>query len=270
MTQSVEVHVRHRGRHAEVRICRPAAGNTLDEETVLALTQAFLRLVTLPSLRVIVLSSCGDTFCAGVDLHWMKAGAEAHAEENRRSAGILGALFHRIHTSPVPVVARVQGDAVGAGLGLVAACDMAVAVSTARFWTREVRVGILPALMSPYVIQSLGPRLARYHFLTSRPLTAAQALNFGLVQVVRPDGELDDGVDHCLRDLVQASPASLAATKDLVAAVAERPIDDALVSDTVTRIADFRSRALARAGIASAIDGTPPPWKEDHESGHGD
>lgn len=265
-TPPIDVQFKDRGRYAEVCISRPATGNTLDQETILALTDAFRRLPGHSSLRAIILSSQGSTFCAGIDLHWMKAGAEADAEENRRTADTLAALFKQIHDSPLPTIAKIQGDAVGAGLGLVAACDIAVAGSNANFWTREVRTGILPALMSPYVIQAVGPRRAKYHFLTARPFSAQQALDFGLIHAVCPVGELKNAVGLCLHDIMQGSPTSIAATKELVFAVADRPINDALVAETAARIAEFRAGNLARAGIACAIAGTSPPWMEDYES----
>jgi methylglutaconyl-CoA hydratase len=265
-TPSIDVKINDRGRHAEVRISRPDAGNMLDQETILALTDAFDGLAGHSSLRAIILSSEGGTFCAGVDLPWMKAGAEADDGENRRTANMLAALFKRIHDSPFPTIAKIQGDAAGAGLGLVAACDIAIAGDGANFWTREVRTGILPALMSPYVIQAIGPRRAKYHFLTARPFSAPQALEFGLIHAVCPGGELSDAVALCLDDIMRGSPASIAATRKLVFSVAGRPIDDALVGETAACIAEFRAGNLARAGLACAIDGATPPWMEDHES----
>ena len=148
----------------------------------------------------------------------------------------------------------------------MAACDIAIANDHARFRTREVRVGILPALMSPYVVQALGPRLAKYLFLTARPLSAQEALQVGLLHQICPSGELDGLVASCVDDIVQGSPASLPATKALVQTVAHRAVTDQVVAETTACIADFRARGQAQAGIACAIDGVLPPWMEDHES----
>ena len=136
-------------RCAELRLCRPETANLLDQGVIAALTNALRELAGQAGLRAIVLSAEGDTFCAGIDLRWMQAGAHASPADNLRSAATLARLFKAIHDSPVPTIAKIQGDALSAGLGLVAACDIAIANDHARFRTREVRVGILPALMSP-------------------------------------------------------------------------------------------------------------------------
>jgi methylglutaconyl-CoA hydratase len=260
ITQPVDIRFDDGERHAEVRILRPETGNTLDGGVIAALTDAFRRLGRHPTARTVILSSEGATFCAGIDLAWMRAGAEDDAEGNLRGAGRLGALFKAIHDCPIPTIALIQGDAVGAGLGMVAACDIAIAADTARFWTREVRTGILPALMSPYVIQAIGPRRAKFHFLTAQPFSAPCALEYGLLHDVCPAGDIRERAGLHARDILLGSPSSMAATKDLVAAVAERPIDDALVAETVSRIALFRASPMARTGIACAIDGVTPPW----------
>lgn len=262
----VRIEIDEKHRCAEVRIVRPETDNLLDQATISALTGAFRQLSRHASLRTIVLSAEGDAFCSGIDLRWMQAGAEAEAADNRRAAATLATLFKTIYETPIPTIAKVQGDVVSAGLGLIAACDIAIASEAARFQTREVRAGILPALMSPYVIEAVGPRRAKYLFLTSRALCAQDALQAGLIHMACPRDELDLSVARCIDDIVEGSPTSLAATKALVFSVAHRPVTDAVVTETTTCIADFRASDLARAGIACALDGLPPPWMEDHES----
>ena len=216
-------------------------------------------------LRAIVLSAEGDTFCAGIDLRWMRAGAHASPADNLRSAATLARLFKAIHDSPVPTIAKIQGDALSAGLGLVAACDIAIANDHARFRTREVRVGILPALMS---LCGAGARTQAGEIPVpdGQALSAQEALQVGLLHQICPSGELDGLVASCVDDIVQGSPASLPATKALVQTVAHRAVTDQVVAETTACIADFRARGQAQAGIACAIDGVLPPWMEDHES----
>lgn len=263
---SVRVRIDARRRHAELRLARPDTANLLDQDMISALTRAFRELAARDDLSAIVLAAEGDVFCSGIDLRWMQAGAHAPPAENLLAAATLAGLFKTIHDSPVPTIAKIQGDASSAGLGLVAACDIAIASAHAQFRTREVRVGILPALMSPYVVQAVGPRLAQYLFLTARPISAREALQAGLLHEVCRGDQLDAAVAHCVNDLVQGNPASLRATKALVQAVAHRAVTDPVVTQTTACIAEFRAHAHARIGIACAIDGVPPPWMESHES----
>ena len=243
----------------------PETANLLDQGVIAALTNALRELAGQAGLRAIVLSAEGDTFCAGIDLRWMQAGAHASPADNLRSAATLARLFKAIHDSPVPTIAKIQGDALSAGLGLVAACDIAIANDHARFRTREVRVGILPALMSPY---GAGARTQAGEI----PVPDGQApVGPGSVaggpaapdlperRAGRPGGQLRGRHRP-------GQPGLAAGDKALVQTVAHRAVTDQVVAETTACIADFRARGQAQAGIACAIDGVLPPWMEDHES----
>ncbi|WZB73045.1 enoyl-CoA hydratase-related protein [Achromobacter xylosoxidans] len=249
-----------------MRLCRPETANLLDQGVIAALTNALRELAGQAGLRAIVLSAEGDTFCAGIDLRWMQAGAHASPGDNLRSAATLARLFKAIHDSPVPTIAKIQGDALSAGLGLVAACDIAIANDHARFRTREVRVGILPALMSPC---GAGARTQAGEIPVpdgQAPVGAGSAAG-GPAAPDLPERRAGRHlVASCVDDIVQGSPASLPATKALVQTVAHRAVTDQVVAETTACIADFRARGQAQAGIACAIDGVLPPWMEDHES----
>jgi methylglutaconyl-CoA hydratase len=252
------------GAVAKITLFQGDGANRLDAVLIQELTAAFRAVSQDPAVRVVVLAARGASFCAGVDLTWMMQGALAKGEKNRRLAAQLGGLFKTIYDCPVPTVAQVQGSAIGAGLALVCACDMAFAASDALFCSREVRLGILPALMSPYVIAALGPRQAQYLFLTGRELDAARALTAGLVQEVCPRAALDALTQRAVMDLLQGMPESNRATKELVRAVTGRAVCDAVVEDTIDRIAQLRATEQAVAGLTSALQGSAPPWSPAH------
>ena len=239
---------------------RPEMRNAFNETMIAELTAAFVALDKKPAVRAVVLAGRGPAFCAGADLNWMKRMAGFTFEENRRDAMGLAGMLHALHTLSKPTLARVHGPAFAGGMGLLAACDIAVASQDAEFCLSEVKLGLTPATISPYVIAAMGERAAQRYFLTAERFTAAEAYRIGLVQELTLPGELDARINGLLGDLVTAGPASLAATKDLMRAVARRPLEAKLIEDTATRIARARASDEGREGVRSFLEKRKPAW----------
>ena len=248
------------GAVATVTLNRPEIRNAFDDALIAALTEAFRELGADPAVRVIVLAAAGKAFCAGADLAWMRRMADYSHAENLADATALATMLRTLHECPKPVVARVQGDVFAGGMGLVAAADIAVAVPSARFCLSEVKLGLIPATIAPYVIAALGPRAARRFFLTAEIFSAGTALATGFVHELADADALDAAVDRLVEQLLAASPAALSACKRLLAEVGGRPVDDALVSDTAARIADIRASSEGREGVQSFLQKTKPSW----------
>jgi len=244
-----------------LRLNRPKAHNALDEDLIEALHAAFAPGSKSPA-RVLVLSGEGKSFCAGADVAFMRRQGEASLEENERSALRLADLFARITTLAIPVVARVQGAAVGGGVGLVAACDIAVAAESASFTLAEVRLGLVPAVISPYLVRRIGLGRTRELVLTGRRIDAATALRLGLVDSVVPEAQLDRAVDDVVRDLKAGGPQALARAKRLLAEVegALHEAPEKLRSLTARHIAEARLGEEGQAGLAAFLEKKPPPW----------
>jgi methylglutaconyl-CoA hydratase len=207
-----------------------------------------------------VLAARGPAFCAGADLNWMKKMAGYSREENLADAAGLAAMLRTIHDCAKPVVARVQGDCYAGGMGLAAACDIVVAADGAHFCLSEVKLGLIPATISPYVVRAMGAQAARRYFLTAERISAAQAQRMGLAhEVVAPDA-LDQAVQGILTSLLAASPHAVAEAKRLVRDVAGQPLTDVLVDDTVARIADIRASEQGREGVRSFLEKRRPSW----------
>jgi len=240
---------------------RPEVHNAFDEHVIVELTEALTALDRDASVRAVVLAGRGKSFCAGADLGWMQRMAAFSPEENRRDAAGLAALLHTLSTLNKPTIARVHGAALAGGTGLVAACDIAIAVPQASFGTTEVRLGLIPATIAPYVIRAIGARAAQRYFLTGERFDAAEAARLGLVQEVCEPDVLDTRIASVLDALLAAGPGALAAAKRLIADVAERPIDRALIALTTEAIAAARSGEEAREGIAAFFDKRTPAWR---------
>ncbi len=246
---------------AQVTLDRPAVRNAFNDETIAALTQAFRDLDADAGVRVVVLAANGPAFCAGADLHWMRRMADYSREDNLADAARLADMLHSIASCSKPIIARVQGDAYAGGMGLVAACDLAVAADTANFCLTEVKLGLVPATIAPYVVRALGARAAQRYMLTAERFDASTALRLGLVQAVTPASALDDCVQAWTTALLAASPEALAACKRLLHGVCDRPIDAALIARTAVFIADARASDDGRHGLQSFLDKTTPRWR---------
>ena len=248
------------GPRATVTLTRAELRNAFNDEVIAELTAAFQTLGARDDVRAIVLAAEGPAFCAGADLNWMRRMADYSRAENLADAGRLAAMLRTIHGCPKPTVARIQGDVYAGGMGLVAACDIAVAVETAGFCLSEVKLGLIPATIGPYVVRAMGERAARRYFLTAERLDAAEALRIGFVHAVVPPERLDEQVDAIVRALCQAGPAAVAAAKRLVRDVADAPLDEALIARPVEAIADIRASAEGREGVQAFLQKRKPQW----------
>jgi methylglutaconyl-CoA hydratase len=245
---------------ATVRMSRPELHNALDDALIVELTDALLRAGADAGIRVVVLAGAGKSFSAGADLGWMRRMAENSEAENLAGAERLARLLRTLHELPKPTVARVQGAAFGGGVGLVAACDIAVAAESATFSLSEVRLGLIPAVISPYVIGAIGARAARRYFLTGERFSAAEAERIGLIHRIVAADNLDAALNVVLENLLAGGPAAQAAAKRLVAEVASRPIDDALVGAMAQRIAEIRATPEGREGVTAFLEKRLPGW----------
>ena len=240
---------------------RPAVHNAFDDALIADMTAALAELDTDASVRVVVLSANGKSFSAGADLNWMRRMAAYSEEQNLRDALALATLMRTLHDLSKPTVARVHGPAYGGGVGLVACCDIAVASGAAAFSLSEVKLGLIPAVISPYMIAAIGERMARRYFLTGERFDATEAYRIGLVQErVADEAALDVAVNRIVLAVLAAGPVAQAEVKQLIAAVASRPIDDALVRETAERIARVRVSDEGREGIAAFLDKRKPDW----------
>jgi methylglutaconyl-CoA hydratase len=245
---------------ATVWLNRPDVRNAFNETTIAELTAVFKALHDDVSVRVVVLAARGPAFCAGADLNWMKKMAGYSHEENLADAAGLAAMLRAIDDCGKPVIARVQGDCYAGGMGLAAACDIIVAADAANFCLSEVKLGLIPATISPYVTRAMGAQAARRYFLTAERFSAADAQRIGLAHEVVAVDALDDMVHQLSKALLAASPHALTQAKRLVRDVAGQPLIDALVQDTVERIADIRSSEQGREGVQSFLEKRKPSW----------
>ena len=246
---------------AAVTMNRAEVHNAFNERVIADLTDAFLSLGSNPDVRAILLRGAGKSFSAGADLGWMKKMAGYSHGENVQDAMGLATMLRTLDECPKPTIAVVQGPAFGGGVGLVAACDIAVAAETASFALTEVRLGLIPAVISPYVVAAMGERACRRYFLTAERFSAAEALRLGLLHQTVPATELDAAVEVMVRNLLQCGPASQTAAKDLIRAVARRPLDEALVRDTAERIARQRASDEGREGVGAFLEKREPAWR---------
>jgi methylglutaconyl-CoA hydratase len=245
-----------------VTLNRPDVRNAFNEEVIAELTAVFVEIAKRPEVRCVVLAGNGPAFCAGADLNWMKRVAGYSREQNLEDASGLARLLEVIFRCPQPTIAKVQGDAYAGGLGLVSACDMAVSVDTAHFCLSEVKLGLIPATISPYVIRAMGTRAAHRYFLTAERFSAAEALRIGLVHEVVAADALDDKVNALAQALVQAGPEALKACKKLLHDVAGHEITGLLVRRTVESIADIRASDEGREGVQSFLGKRKPNWQQ--------
>ncbi|SEO30856.1 methylglutaconyl-CoA hydratase [Duganella sp. CF517] len=245
---------------ATVTLNRPDTRNAFNEETIAELTRAFRELGADDDLRAIVLAANGPAFCAGADLNWMKKMAGYTHAENHADALQLAEMLRTIYLCPKPVVAKVQGDCYAGGMGLVAACDIIVAVDEANFCLSEVKLGLIPATISPYVIKAMGENASRRYFLTAERFPAREALRIGFAHEVVASDALDAKVAEIVKALVNNSPNAVRQAKALVRDVVGQTVDDALLADTAERIAHIRASEQGREGVASFLEKRKPNW----------
>lgn len=245
---------------ATVTLNRPELRNAFNEHAIAELALAFDELGRNEMVRAIVLAANGPSFCAGADLNWMKKMAGYSHEENHDDALRLADMLRTIYLCPKPTVARVQGDCYAGGMGLVAACDIVVAVDTAGFCLSEVKLGLIPATISPYVIKAMGEQAARRYFLTAERFDAAEAHRIGFAHEVVSADALDATVAGIVKALVNNSPNAVRQAKTLVREIVGTTVDDALLADTASRIAAIRASLEGREGVASFLEKRKPTW----------
>ncbi len=239
---------------------RPAVHNALNEAMIEQLAEAFLDLGEDPDVRVIVLSGRGKSFSAGGDIEYMKRQGAAPRESNLASARALAEMFHGIAITPKPTIARVHGAAMGGGVGLIAACDIAIASTAAKFAASEVRLGLIPSTIAPYVLNAIGPREARRLFQTGERIDAAYAQRVGLVHETAEPDQLDARLEIIVNELLLGAPAAQSAAKNLIEEIAGRPVTRNLMEETAVRIADIRADAEAVEGLSAFLEKRSPDW----------
>ena len=245
---------------ATVTLNRPELRNAFNEQAIAELALAFDELGRNELVRAIVLAANGPAFCAGADLNWMKKMAGYSHDENQLDAARLADMLRTIYRCPKPVVAKVQGDCYAGGMGLVAACDIVVAAEGVNFCLSEVKLGLIPATISPYVIKAMGEQAARRYFITAERFDAAAALRLGFAHEVVPMEALDTTVAGIVKALVSNSPHAVAQAKALVREIVGQPVTDALLDDTARRIAEIRASSEGREGVSSFLEKRKPSW----------
>lgn len=248
---------------ARVTLNRPDVHNAMNEELIADLTQVLMTLDADPAVRVVVLTGAGRSFCAGGDLNWMRRTADYSFDENLTDALGLGDMLRTLNELGKPTIALVNGAAYGGGVGVVSCCDIVLALDSAKFCLSEVKLGLLPATISPYVVRKMGENQARRYFLTAEVFSAVQAQELGMVHEVLNPKDMDAAVEKMLDALYCGGPAALAATKDLIFRVAEGPVDGELVAYTARRIAEVRATDEGKEGASAFLEKRLPSWRQD-------
>lgn len=245
---------------ATVTLNNPDKHNAFDDGIIAELTAAFNAIANDDNVRVMVLASNGKNFSAGADLNWMKRMASYSYEENLRDARALAEMLKVLNFMPKPTIARVQGAAFGGAVGLVSCCDMAVATTRASFCLSEVKIGLMPATISPYVVAAIGQRASRRYFNTAERFRAETAAELGLVTEVTEEAKLDEKLNALIDTLLANSPAAVKAAKQLIFDVAEHEISDALIESTCEDIARIRVSPEGQEGLTAFLEKRPAAW----------
>lgn len=239
---------------------RPDQHNAFDDKLIVELIDALDRLATDRSIRVVALRAEGKSFSAGADLNWMRRMADYDQDQNLADALQLAELMRRLNSLPKPTIARVQGAAFGGGVGLIACCDIAVASVKAQFSLSEVKLGLIPAVISPYVVRAIGERAARRYMLSAERFDAQQARQLGLLHEVVEHDALDTCLENMIATLLASGPAAQAAAKDLIFHVSGREIDQRLIENSARRIAAIRASDEGREGLNAFLEKRRPDW----------
>ena len=245
---------------AVITLARPEVHNAFDETLIAELASALLQIDADASVRALVVAGAGKSFCAGADLHWMKRMAGFSHAENLADANALAAMLSVLSRLSKPTIARVHGAAFGGGVGLAACCDVAIGAQDAVFALSETRLGLIPATISPYVIEAIGARQARRYFLSGERFSAAEAFRIGLLHDIVPAQELDPRVNAVLGELLWAGPRAQAECKALIRDVAHRPIVPEIIADTAQRIAAIRGSDEGKEGVAAFLERRRARW----------
>ena len=248
---------------ATVTLNRPRVHNAFNDAVIARLMDVFTAAGDDERVRAVVLRAEGKSFSAGADVNWMRQAAAYSRDRNIADAMRLGEMLRTLNTLPKPVLALVQGAALGGGVGLVACADIAIAGPRARFGLTEVRLGLIPATISPYVIAAIGARQARRYFLTGERFDAEEAFRIGLVhQVVKDDDGLRLAGENLVDELLAGAPGAIADAKRLISHVSRREVDDRLVADTAEHIADRRASDEGKEGLTAFLEKRAPQWRD--------
>ena len=244
-----------------ITLNRPDRHNAFDDAAIAELSDAIDKMAADPGVRVLVISSSGKSFCAGADLNWMKRAAGYSSDENLRDSRALAEMLRRLAQCPKPTIARIQGPAYGGGVGLIACCDVAIATFDAQFALTEVKLGIIPSVISPHVIAAIGERYARRYMLTAERFSAAEAYRIGLLhEMVSDNAALDEAVGEIVDALLNNGPGALAECKALLEAVAWKPLSPEVIEDTAQRITRVRASDEGREGMSAFLEKRKPNW----------
>lgn len=264
MTSNINMQTDKRG-VATLTLDRAEKHNAFDDTMIAELIQALSEIETDKSIRILVLRATGKSFSAGADLNWMRRMADYDQQQNLADSRQLAQLMNRLNCLSKPVIACVNGASFGGGVGLIACCDIAIASSDAIFSLSEVRLGLIPSVISPYVIAAIGSRAARRYFLSGERFDAVRALQLGLVhEVVEPE-EIDASLEQCIENLLSSGPKAQAAAKDLIHTVEGRLIDETLIEETARRIADVRASDEGREGLSAFLQKRKPDWSGEQD-----
>ncbi len=247
---------------ATITLNRPEIHNAFDDEFIKQLTNVLVEVNEDSQIRVVILAANGKSFCAGADISWMQKMTNYSREENLQDARVLAFLMRTLNELNKPVIALVQGAAYGGGVGLVACCDIAIASSEASFCFSEVKIGLVPAVISPYAIRAIGERAARRYFLTAEKFSAAEAYRLGLVHRVVEPNQLKAIGDKIAQVLLSNGPHAVTTTKQLIATVSQHPIDDSIQQITAECIADIRVSPQGQEGLRAFLEKRPPKFSD--------
>ena len=248
---------------AQVTLNNPDKHNAFDDQMIIQLTEAFHTVAANPDVRIMLLKSEGKSFSAGADLEWMKRMASYSYQQNLNDARALAAMLKALHQMPIPTIARVQGAAFGGAIGLISCCDIALASSNASFALSEVKIGLVPSTISPYVIAAIGERHAKRYFMTAERFDTNTALQISLVHEAVEEQFLDDKVEQLITAILSNGPEAVVAAKQLVFAVSGKAIDSSLIEHTCEVIAGIRVSAQGQEGLSAFLDKRKPHWLKD-------
>lgn len=261
MEQSVIYSVDERN-IATVTLNRAEKHNAFDDEMIVELTRLFKKAGEDSNVRALILRAEGKSFSAGADLNWMKKMASYTEAQNESDALALATMLQTLYKMPKPTIARVQGAAFGGAVGLIACCDIAIGSKLSKFCLSEVKIGLIPATISPYVVEAMGTRMCRRYFQTAEVFSARRARRLGLLSESVTEDELDSTIDDIVSKILKNSPKAVAAAKDLVQWVSTQEIDDALLTQTSKLIAQVRTSDEGQEGLSAFLEKRRASWVE--------
>lgn len=250
-------------RVATITLNRPEMHNAFNEIVIGDLTEMFVKAGADKDVRYVILRGNGKSFSAGGDLNWMRRMADYNYEQNLKDALRLGTLLKTINFLPKPTIVLVHGNAFGGGVGLTACCDITIAEETAQFCLSEVKIGIIPSIIAPYVINCIGEMRARRYFLTAERFSGKMAETIGLVDEAVPEGGLDAACENILAALRQGAPGAQARGKKVIQAISGKPVDDAIIQYTSEQIAEARASSEGREGLNAFLNKSEPSWRQE-------